>query len=305
MKYSLQKSQNIKFLKNHFKFSTITSKNVESYNKDGYVHIPGYFSKSEIYSLKDEMSRIINNIKEEDLSKNNTFRTDSPFFVDYMLESGDKTRFFFENDTFNEDGTLKYPVAECINKVGHGTHDENPVFRKFCYSEKIKNLFRALGYIKPMIVQSMYIFKSKRIGGEVGSHIDNTFIISNPLSCVGFWIALDDASKENGALYAVPGSHKLEVDYFMKRKIDENGKIITAFNKLKPDYDISNSVCLEAKQGDLVILHGSLVHYSHKNNSEKSRHAFTLHSVESHNTEWDKGNWLQRPSNNPFTTIQL
>lgn len=292
-------------MSNKFRFSTNLSKEVEFYHKNGYAHISGYFSKTEVEELKNEMNRIINNIKEEDLNKNNTFRTDSPFFVDYMLESGDKTRFFFENDTFNSDGTLKYPINECINKVGHGFHDENPVFRKFCYSDKIKHLFRSLGYIKPTIAQSMYIFKSKRIGGEVGAHIDNTFIISNPLSCVGFWIALDDATKENGALYAVPGSHKLPVDYFMRRKVDENGKTITAFNKLKPDYDLSNSVCLEAKQGDLVWIHGSLVHYSFKNDSDKSRHALTLHSVETHNTEWDKGNWLQRPVNNPFNIINL
>jgi len=40
-----------------------------------------------------------------------------------------------------------------------------------------------LGFLSPIIVQSMYIFKNNKIGGEVGPHTDNTYIITNPLSC--------------------------------------------------------------------------------------------------------------------------
>lgn len=57
------------------------------------------------------------------------------------------------------------------------------------------------------MVQSMYIFKSKRIGGAVLPHQDSTYIRTNPLSCKGIWVGLDDADKENGCLWGVPGSH--------------------------------------------------------------------------------------------------
>lgn len=40
----------------------------------------------------------------------------------------------------------------------------------------------------------MYIFKNPRIGGEVKPHTDNTYLITNPLSVTGIWIALHDAT---------------------------------------------------------------------------------------------------------------
>ena len=33
-------------------------------------------------------------------------------------------------------------------------------------------------------------------------------------------------------------------------------------------------------------------HYSEQNKSNKSRHVYTFHVVESHNCVWDKLNWL-------------
>ena len=41
----------------------------------------------------------------------------------------------------------------------------------------------------------MYIFKQPNIGGEVVCHQDSTFLYTEPESAVGFWVALEDASK--------------------------------------------------------------------------------------------------------------
>lgn len=68
----------------------------------------------------------------------------------------------------------------------------------------------------------------------------------------------------------------------------------------EPKFDISNAVPLEVKKGSIVLLDGAFVHYSGHNYSEDSRHAFTLHFVESRNTKWDSDNWLMRADNFPF-----
>ena len=59
----------------------------------------------------------------------------------------------------------------------------------------------------PLMVQSQYIFKQPAIGGKVVAHQDSTFVYTSPPSCIGFWVALEDASIENGCLMAIPGSH--------------------------------------------------------------------------------------------------
>ena len=54
----------------------------------------------------------------------------------------------------------------------------------------------------------MYIFKQPGIGGEVRWHQDATFFDSTPISVTTFWFALEDATVENGCLWAEPGGHR-------------------------------------------------------------------------------------------------
>lgn len=89
-----------------------------------------------------------------------------------------------------------------------GLHLCDKVFQSASNSIKIKNLMSSLGFIHPIVLQSMFIFKNPGVGGEVVPHQDSTFIYTQPLSTVGFWFALDDCNLENGTLEFIPGSHK-------------------------------------------------------------------------------------------------
>jgi phytanoyl-CoA hydroxylase len=134
-------------------------------------------------------------------------------------------------------------------------HDLDPVFRQFSRSEKMKALIASLGYKKPLPIQSMYIFKQPGIGGEVVPHQDSTFLYTEPHSTTGVWIALEDANKSNGCLWALPGSQK---DRVARKFIVEGAG--TRFDKEALTYDLSQFVPLEMKAGSLVVLHGALVH---------------------------------------------
>ncbi len=48
----------------------------------------------------------------------------------YFLDSGDKVRFFFEKDSFDESGSLKMDKEKCLNKIGHSLHWHVPAFKK-------------------------------------------------------------------------------------------------------------------------------------------------------------------------------
>jgi hypothetical protein len=85
-------------------------------------------------------------------------------------------------------------------------HDLDPVFRAFSRSPKVAGVLASLGYVRPLPVQSMYIFKQPSIGGEVVPHQDSTFLATQPLSCVGLWWAVEDATRDNGCLWAQPGT---------------------------------------------------------------------------------------------------
>ena len=54
----------------------------------------------------------------------------------------------------------------------------------------------------------MYIFKNPRVGQRVDPHTDNTYLITEPKqTTIAIWVALDDATLENGCMWGVPGSH--------------------------------------------------------------------------------------------------
>ncbi len=62
--------------------------------------------------------------------------------------------------------------------------------------------------MRTQLWQSMFIFKQPGIGGEVHWHQDATFLHSEPMTVTGFWIALEDATVDNGCLWVAPGGHR-------------------------------------------------------------------------------------------------
>lgn len=53
-----------------------------------------------------------------------------------------------------------------------------------------------------------FLFQQPGIGGEVVPHQDNSFLYTEPTTCTGLWLALEDATIMNGCIWAIPGSHK-------------------------------------------------------------------------------------------------
>jgi len=213
----------------------------------------------------------------------------------YFQESGDKIRFFFEEEAFDEAGRLRQDKRLSINKIGHAQHDLDPVFARFSRLPQLAALAAGLGFDQPLLLQSMYIFKQPRIGGEVGWHQDSTFLYTEPLSVVGLWFALEDATVENGCLWALPGGHRGPLRERWRRK---DGAL--AMERLDDTpWREEGAVPLEAKRGTLVVLHGKLPHGSLPNRSERSRHAYTLHLIDGA-CRYPDDNWLQRGADLPL-----
>jgi len=215
---------------------------------------------------------------------------------EYFLTSGDKIRCFFEENAFYPNGALKYEKEKSINKIGHALHDIDPVFNRFSRDQKVRDLATALGLEDPRLVQSMYIFKQPNIGGEVTCHQDSTFIYTEPIDIAGLWFALEDATIENGCLWAIPGGHRAGLKSRWVRSPD--GSMQFDVYDAKP-WPTDELVPLEAKKGTLIVLHGLLPHCSFENRSPRSRHAYTLHLMGA-KAKYPTDNWLQRSRTMPF-----
>ena len=150
--------------------------------------------------------------------------------------------------------------------------------------------------LTPGIIQSMYIFKPPRIGGEVVCHQDSTYIYTEPESCVGFWFALEDATVENGCMQFIPGGHKSPLKRRNYRRPD--GRLVTETLDDTP-WPVENLVPVEAEAGTLVVFDGRASHLSAANRSDKSRHAYTLHVID-RACRYPDSNWLQRGDQLPL-----
>lgn len=123
---------------------------------------------------------------------------------------------------------------------------------------------------------------------------------TDPLSCVGIWLAVEDATIGNGCLFIADESHHSGVPQRMAR--DGHGSV--HWPNGRPDYSQHELKPVETPKGTLVLLHGSNVHGSNANTSAASRHAYSMHVVEGGgDVNWLADNWLQRPHNAPFEPL--
>ncbi|XP_051836103.1 phytanoyl-CoA dioxygenase domain-containing protein 1 isoform X3 [Antechinus flavipes] len=242
---------------------------LRKFQEDGFLVLEGVFSPKECDIMREQIQKIIAEMEvpshcrtEFSTQEEEQLRVQGN--TDYFLTSGDKIRFFFEKGVFDKEGNFLVPPENSINKIGHALHAHDPVFRSVTHSLQVQELVKSLGLEIPVVVQSMYIFKQPHFGGEVTPHQDATFLHTKPLGRVlGVWIALEDATLENGCLWFIPGSHT----------------------------------------GGLILIHGEVVHKSELNQSTHSRHAYTFHIMESKDTHWSQDNWLQPTPELPFPLL--
>jgi phytanoyl-CoA hydroxylase len=267
----------------------------EQYQRDGFLVIPGFKSPDEIAALRAGAARIVDAFDPAAASGIFTTRDQERKADEYFLRSDNTIRCFFEEEAFGPDGQLRQAKELSINTLGHAMHDLDPAFRAFSADARLDQVAHDLGLAQPQVWQSMYIFKQPGIGGEVRWHQDATYFETDPVSVTTFWFALEDATLENGCLWAEPGGHRTP----LRERFVRNGDDIR-MEKLDatPWPDDSTAVPLECKAGALVCFHGLLPHYSAPNRSPVSRHAYTLHVTDGH-TVYSPQNWIQRDASFP------
>ncbi|MEO1059061.1 MAG: phytanoyl-CoA dioxygenase family protein [Actinomycetota bacterium] len=290
----------------------LSSEQLATFERDGFVAIPDAIPASDRDRLRTRALEIVDAWEPGD--ERSVFTTNEQERVSNreFLDSGSITWCFFEEGAIGPDGELTKPKELSINKIGHAQHDLDDEFERFAYQPLIAEVADDIGMDDPRALQSMYIFKQPHIGGEVGCHQDAAFLYTNPISVTGFWFAIEDATIENGCLWAAPGGHRGPLRQLFKRTGTEANDYLdadgTEFDTLdstplpEPPPAGDALVPLEVPAGTMVVLNGLLPHWSDVNRSAHSRHAYTLHCI-SGAAEYPSWNWLRRPAEMPLRPL--
>ncbi len=274
----------------------LTDEMTSAYEDIGVIVLRDFVSPEECQLLKNRAKELVDEFDAGDVRSIFSTTDQTQLNDRYFIESGDKIRFFLEKDAFDEAGELRQSKENSLNKMGHAMHDLDPVFERFSRTPALAEIASRLGFVDPAIIQSMYIFKPPKIGGEVVCHQDSTYIYTEPESCVGFWFALEDATTENGCMHFIPGGHKLPLKQRNYRVGEYETRTEILDNEPWPEH---LKMPAEAAAGTLVIFNGRAPHLSGPNLSEKSRHAYTLHVIDG-NCHYPADNWLQRSPELPL-----
>jgi len=134
---------------------------------------------------------------------------------------------------------------------------------------KLMSIVCALLGDEPVLFQDMALLKPPRLGREKPWHQDLSYFNYNPAAkVVGVWIALDEATVENGCMQILPGRHHDGPIVHFKRR---DWQIC--------DTDIlgKTSAAAPLKPGGLLLFDGLLPHGTPRNGSGRQRRALQFH----------------------------
>ena len=114
-------------------------------------------------------------------------------------------------------------------------------------------------------MQSMLFIKATGKPGQAW-HQDEYFIPTRDRTLTGAWIALDDATVENGCLWVIPGSHKRGIIW--PQHDHDDPRFDCAGEAYGFPYGDEDSIPVEVKAGALVFFNGYLLHRSFPNRAQ-------------------------------------
>ncbi len=149
-------------------------------------------------------------------------------------------------------------------------------FRQFAFHPRMVTIAQDLLGPDVFLAQSMTLMKPPQVSTPKVWHQDNAYFRLTPPEVVGFWIAGDEATVENGCMHIVPGSHRSGV-------VEHSGAGDEFGIVESPRKD--QVVAVPLNPGDALVFHGELQHFTPANTTDRRRRSLQYHYAASH-VDW-------------------
>jgi len=162
-------------------------------------------------------------------------------------------------------------AAERTSKLFR-VHRHEPVFRSFAREPRLLAVVAELLGPDLDCFLSQFIFKNPGALGQPW-HQDAYYFPFDRSPQVGVWLAVTEATLENGPLWVLPGSH---VEPVHAVEPDRRPHALYGYVEIT-DHDTSGETPVLLQPGDLLVFHGNLMHKSTDNRSRGMRAAMVYH----------------------------
>lgn len=223
----------------------LTKEQSEFYKDQGYLIIENFLKPAELQLLLGELDRLVEE-KARNLSK------DEGGFNLEKKQTGE------EINSFRGE-----PVGQGILRKIQEITAYSTVFRDFVHGAKMLDLVEDLIGNTIYYHSSKLMFKPAHHGAAKPWHQDYAYWASTQPEQVTCWMALDEATPENGCMQLIPGSHKWGLIKHYKEELQIDLKNVPQ-DKVK---------IAPMKPGSILVFHVLMLHYSAPNTSDKSRRA--------------------------------
>lgn len=222
----------------------LSDEQFEQYQTDGYVVVEDALSDETVERVKDRLREYTHGDREPE-----TFESQLEPRVERgeleVAEEGDAVRKF----------------------EGLGMVEEDDVFREIANHDAIVSVAAQLLGPNLKLLRSAAMFKPPEIGSEKGYHQDAAYYPIRPMDHLTVWIALDDATPENGCMNVVPGAHK---DGLLGHEAVEYETDIVIADR---EYDEDDAVALPMEAGSVLFQHCLTPHFTAPNTTDRWRRA--------------------------------
>ena len=205
------------------------------YEENGYLVVPNALSREELNELRAEATSICRGERGEVKG----------FMPGVAGES--------EEDTLRRYLCIHFP-----NKISKTMHS-------YLGTPKMVEVLTEIIGPDVKCMQSMLFIKATGKPGQAW-HQDEDFIPTRDNSLVGGWIAMDDATIENGCLWVIPGSHKPGVLWPLEQQQDTRFDCTDESTGFP--YSDADAFPVEVKAGSIVFFNGYLLHRSFPNRAQ-------------------------------------
>lgn len=200
-----------------------------SYAENGFVAIPDALSPQEVDELREETLRICRG------------------------ERGDVRGF--------EPGIPGESDADVLRRYLciHFPHKISPIMHNYLGHPVMQEVLTQIIGPDVKCMQSMLFIKASGKPGQAW-HQDEYFIPTRDRTLTGGWIALDDATVENGCLWVIPGSHKHGV--LWPQWDHDDPRFDCTGEAYGFPYKDEDAIPVEVKAGTILFFNGYLLHRS-------------------------------------------